>query len=684
MSPSGAPTGPAPEAAGPRVARRPALTRLGRRLRAAVPEGRMLPAHLLERRHRMIVAVLAAHIPGLLLFGLARGYGLGHVLFDIGPVISLTVIAMLPRVPLRWRMIAACTGLITCSALLVHLWGGVIEAHFHFFVMIGLLTLYQDWVPFLLAIGYVVLHHGVMGVLQPHSVYSNPQAAAHPWRWALIHGGFVLAASLTHVASWRTNEQQLLRDPLTGLPSRLLLDDRLQSALARIDRSGRGVAVLFIDLDRFKVVNDSLGHHAGDRLLLAVTERLRGAVRRHETPARFGGDEFVLVCEDIAGAGRRDRRRRSGCSRRSPSRSRSRTATRFIGGSIGIAIATDARRRGRRPHPRRRRRHVPRQAGRRRPLVDVRPDRPRPRRRPPGDRGRPAPGDRERRARRPLPAGARRRDRRGRRRRGARALEPPRRRHGAARRLHPDRRGDRPHRPDRRVGHARGVPAGASRLFDDGEMVIRVNVSARQLTEPGLIATVTDALDGERPRRRSACASRSPRASCSRTATAASPRSRPCATSASASSLDDFGTGYCSLSYLRRLPIDSLKIDRSFVRGLGSEADDDSIVTSVIDLARSLGVSVVAEGVETEEQLAGLRARGCDTMQGFLFARPGPAAAVADLVAADAPRGRRRGLRTTKAPRGAPSPKPGCRAERGAMSTRWPPGSATGGAVVEV
>jgi diguanylate cyclase (GGDEF)-like protein len=147
-----------------------------------------------------------------------------------------------------------------------------------------------------------VLHHGVMGVLQPHSVYANPQAAAHPWRWALIHGGFVLAASLTHIASWRTNEQQLLRDPLTGLPSRLLLMTRLQSALARLDRTGGHVAVLFIDLDRFKVVNDSLGHHAGDRLLLAVTERLRKAVRRYEMPARFGGDEFVLVCEDVADA----------------------------------------------------------------------------------------------------------------------------------------------------------------------------------------------------------------------------------------------------------------------------------------------------------------------------------------------------------------------------------------------
>src|SRR4051812_35866528 len=215
-----------------------------------MPHGRMLPAHLLERRHRTIVTVLAAHVPALLAFGLARGYAPGHMLFDIGPVILLSALAITKRVPLRWRMVAACTGLVTCSALLVHLWDGTIEAHFHFFVVIGLLTLYQDWVPFLLAIAYVVLHHGVMGALAPHSVYSNPQAAAHPWRWAMIHGGFVLAASLTHVASWRTNEQQLLRDPLTGLPSRLLLMSRLQSALARMERNGRGVAVLFIDLDR--------------------------------------------------------------------------------------------------------------------------------------------------------------------------------------------------------------------------------------------------------------------------------------------------------------------------------------------------------------------------------------------------------------------------------------------------
>jgi len=171
--------------------------------------------------------------------------------------------------------------------------------------------------------------------------------------------------------------------------------------------------------------------------------------------------------------------------------------------------------------------------------------------------------------------------------------------------------------------------------FDDGEMVIRVNVSARQLTEPGLIATVTDALQasGLAPERLCLEVTESVVLEDGDRCVAALQALRDIGVGVS---LDDFGTGYCSLSYLRRLPIDSLKIDRSFVRGLGSEADDDSIVTSVIDLARSLGVSVVAEGVETEEQLAGLRARGCDTMQGFLFARPGPASAVADLVAADA------------------------------------------------
>jgi diguanylate cyclase len=594
-----------------------------------MPHGRMLPAHLLERRHRTIVTVLAAHVPALLAFGLLRGYALGHMMFDIGPVILLSAIAMYKAFPLRWRMVAACTGLVTCSALLVHLWGGVIEAHFHFFVVIGLLTLYQDWVPFLLAIAYVVLHHGVMGVLAPHSVYNNPQAAAHPWRWAMIHGGFVLAASLTHMASWRTNEEQLLRDPLTGLPSRLLLMNRLQSAIARLERAGGQVAVLFVDLDRFKVVNDSLGHHAGDRLLLAVADRLRTVARRHELPARFGGDEFVIVCEDIADAqdavAVAERLLRALAQPFDFD-----DVPAFVGGSVGIAVTSD-------------------------------PDAS------PADLVR----DADAAMYRAKQSGGGRWsifDQVIRERAVARQATEAALRNAIARdelvvHFQPELsvatggivgvealvRWERP-------GHGMVSPAdfipiaeetglivpigkwvlhqacAQAKTFDDGRLVIRVNVSARQLAEPGLADTVKEALaaSGLPPERLVLEVTESVVLEDGDRSVAALRALRDIGVGVS---LDDFGTGYCSLSYLRRLPIDSLKIDRSFVRGLGHEADDDSIVTSVIDLARSLGVSVVAEGVETEEQLAGLRARGCDTMQGFLFARPGPADAVAELMA---------------------------------------------------
>ena len=133
--------------------------------------------------------------PALLIFGLLRGYAPAHVVLDVAPVLGLAALASSTRLPPRWQMAAASLGLATCSAMLVHLWGGRIEAHFHFFVMVGVLTLYQAWVPFLVAIAYVVLHHGLVGVLAPASVYNHPDAIAHPWRWAMIHGGFVLAAS---------------------------------------------------------------------------------------------------------------------------------------------------------------------------------------------------------------------------------------------------------------------------------------------------------------------------------------------------------------------------------------------------------------------------------------------------------------------------------------------------------
>ena len=267
-----------------------------------LPKGQLLPEHVLRSRHRSICGLLWLHVPALFAFGMLVGrHSVVHVTSDCALVALCGVGASSDRFRLKARVIAASFGLITCSAVLVDLWNGTIEAHFHFFVMIGVLTLYQDWTPFLVAIVYTVIHHGLGGVLSPSSVYGdNEQAVRHPWVWALIHGGFVLAASVAHVVAWRTNENQLLRDPLTGLPSRVLYLNNLKLALERLGRGPeRSVAVLFLDLDRFKVINDSLGHGAGDQLLEAVAERIGHTLRRHETLARFGGDEFVILCEDI-------------------------------------------------------------------------------------------------------------------------------------------------------------------------------------------------------------------------------------------------------------------------------------------------------------------------------------------------------------------------------------------------
>jgi diguanylate cyclase (GGDEF)-like protein len=209
----------------------------------------------------------------------------------------------------RARSAAAVLGLITASAVIVHRSGGVVEAHFHFFVMVGVITLYQDWLPFGLALVYVVVHHTVLGVLAPTQVFNHPAAERAPFKWALLHGAFVLAASVAYLVNWRLSETQAIEiarlvsrleglartDPLTGVPNRRVWEEELPQELERARRMGTGLCVAMIDLDNFKAYNDRHGHQAGDLVLKEAASAWRAQVRSTDLLARYGGEEFVLL-----------------------------------------------------------------------------------------------------------------------------------------------------------------------------------------------------------------------------------------------------------------------------------------------------------------------------------------------------------------------------------------------------
>lgn len=192
-----------------KVASTEASSRIMRALRAVrqtLPEGGKLPEKDWRARHVLILGVLWLHVPGVMLFGLYAGASLAHVAVEAVPIASAAAMATYCRRSRTVSTVMTSLGLMTCSGEIVHLSGGVIEAHFHFFVMVGLVVLYQEWWPFLVAIGYVVLHHGVMGTLFPYDVYNHPAAIHSPWKWAAVHGAFILAMSVAGVASWKLNE----------------------------------------------------------------------------------------------------------------------------------------------------------------------------------------------------------------------------------------------------------------------------------------------------------------------------------------------------------------------------------------------------------------------------------------------------------------------------------------------
>jgi diguanylate cyclase (GGDEF)-like protein/PAS domain S-box-containing protein len=183
--------------------RLPALTRL----RDWFPRGQTLPADVWRRRHHSLIWLMIAQGVGLVVFGVIEGYGALHTVAHVGVILPIAWGALALE---RYRRLAAvlvALGLATESALLVHIWHGAIEAHFLFFVMIVVLAMYEDWLPFLVAAGYVLIHHGLVGALDPSAVYNHPDAIAHPWKWAAIHALFVTAAGAGSLAAWRENEK---------------------------------------------------------------------------------------------------------------------------------------------------------------------------------------------------------------------------------------------------------------------------------------------------------------------------------------------------------------------------------------------------------------------------------------------------------------------------------------------
>ena len=194
------------------------------RAKAALPQGRALPEKVWATRHRAIVGLLWVQAAALGILALLRDYSPVHVLLEVGIVLVAASLASWDLLDRSARGAVATFGLFTCSALLVHFSGGVTEMHFHFFVMVVVVSLYQDWFAFLVGIAFVLLHHGVIGTVAPEDVYGTAAAIENPWGWAAIHAGFILAESVACLVAWKKSEQYATQITEHGMRRREALE----------------------------------------------------------------------------------------------------------------------------------------------------------------------------------------------------------------------------------------------------------------------------------------------------------------------------------------------------------------------------------------------------------------------------------------------------------------------------
>jgi diguanylate cyclase (GGDEF)-like protein/PAS domain S-box-containing protein len=745
-----------------------------------LPAGTMLPYAAWLPRHRWIVRLLWLHVPALFLFGTLRSAGLGHSAVEVLPLVVLAFASEQRRFGQQLRSCLAGAGLMVASAVLVHLGDGRVEMHFHFFVMLPVISMYQQWRPFLVSIGFVALHHGTLGIIDPHAVFDHEAAQENPVLWAGIHAAFVLAASSGCVLSWRLIEDsnraarrqledserffrsiienaqdvvllvdvdstilyespagarllgyppggrigmnglasvhpddlerandvlgkvavaggsasnvevrvqhrdghylwvecsvanlldvpgvnafvvnfrdvderhaledalahQAFHDSLTGLANRALLLDRIDHALtAAVHASDKRIALLYLDLDDFKLVNDGLGHHAGDEMLRGTAQRINQCLRHGDTASRLGGDEFAVLLPDVVDPeGAYEVGARLLEAVRAPHVLDGRVVA--CNASLGVVVcdaSEDAASLLRnadvamyRAKTLGKGRLEVYEAGMHASVVErlalkaelrhaVENQEIEPHYQPIVD----------------LVTGATV---------GVEAL---------ARWNHPA-RGDVPPIEFIPLAEESGliVPLGLQllrRACSDaarwrrelGERAptgVSVNLSAVQLQSPDIVAEI-DAVLHE---------TNLPPAGLLLEITESvflddADAARAALTALSALgvriALDDFGTGYSSLSYLHSFPVDVVKIDKSFIDPLADP--DPAAVTSpligaIVNLTMELGLTVTAEGIEDAIQVDRLRALGCQFGQGYHFARPMPAVDFERALAATAAHG---------------------------------------------
>ncbi len=452
--------------------------------------------------------------------------------------------------------------------------------------------------------------------------------------------GHAIGRSITYAVERKHAEMELshraMHDALTGLPNRTLFLDRLKHAVMRAKRHHTLMGVMFLDLDGFKPINDTYGHEVGDRLLIAVAGRLQDGLRASDTAARFGGDEFMILCEDVAG--QQDVvniAQRILNSIEEP----------FVVGqerlsvqaSMGIAI-TDGK--GDSAESLMRNADAAMYGAKQQgAALEVFDDdiQARVRER----------VEMERELRRSVDEG------------DFRLLYQPQvdLRSGEVVGLEALLRWDHPTRglvepveflwlaeetglinaignwvleeTCRQAAQWREVGPGSAPLR------VSVNLSAGQHTDPGLIETVRRVVTEAAIQPGSLCLEIT-EGVLMRDAEAAIETLRALKEIGVMISMDDFGSSQSSLGALKRFPLDILKVDRSVVSGLGEDGEDAAIVSAVINMAHALGLVTVADGVESREQVEHLKSFGCDVGQGYYFARPRPSEAIAELMGAAA------------------------------------------------